>query len=1035
VPIRAAQGASAMHPEPASGTLTFLFTDLEGSTRLWERFPQAMKRALERHDTILQNAVTGSNGQVVKATGDGLMAIFASPADGVSACLAAQRGLLDEPWQATGALRVRMGLHSGQAQVRAEDYFGPAVIRAARIMAVGHGGQILLSAATAALVMDQLPDGATLLDLGTHRLKDLGRPEHLFQLAHPALTRDFPPLATLDRHPNNLPTQTSTFIGRDAELKEIRRRLEAEAVRLLTLTGPGGTGKTRLALRAAADQIDRFDDGVFFVDLSAVRDVDAVLPAIARTIGLSETSEQSLLADLKRQLRAQRVLLVLDNFEQVAAAAPTAVELLSDCPGLKLLVTSREALHLRGEHLFSVPPLSLPDNGPGHPAAADLARYEAVQLFVERAQAVKADFQLTDDNAATIAGICRRLDGLPLAIELATARINLFSPEALRERLGSRLKLLRSGPRDLPARQQTLRATIEWSYQLLEAGEQRLFELLSVFSGAGFEAVESVAEVIDQLTETGIDTLEGLTSLLDKSLIRQADGGDGEPRLVMLETIREYATERLGEQPEFGAAARRAHAAWFADFAQRQWKDLTGQRRERALAAMAADIDNLRLAWRYWAAERDLDQLNKLVDSLWLLYDARGWYQSTVELTNDLLNVLSSSPSSAERTMQEFTLRTNLVRALMAIKGYTPEVEDAYTRTVELFQGGELPQLFPVLRSLASIYVFRADFDKGAQVGREILRLAEQQSDTSMLIDGHLVLGSNLALLNDLHAGLEHLDKAIVYFRSQPYRAPQFRLGSNPGVACFTTSAFALWMLGYPDRALLRANEAVALATELDHPFTLAYGLFHCGLLHLWRREVELVSDRAMGVLHVVEDHDFPIWRAVGTCLLGAANTGKGQIEKGLAQIDEGIALYQGLKTPPVFWPQLLFVRAGAYARAGREAEGLALIDEALEILGRGSGVTLLPEFHLLKGDLLCALSGNNGADAERWFQRAFEIARDLDARMPELRAAVRLCRLWRDRGQAEQGSRVLRAVYDTFTEGFATADLTEARAVLKGLP
>jgi class 3 adenylate cyclase len=365
-----------MLPDKASGTLTFLFTDLEGSTRLWERFPQTMKRALERHDSILLTAVTAAGGQVVKTTGDGLMAVFGSSADAVRACLAAQRALVEEPWEETGALRVRMGLHPGEAQLRGDDYFGPAVIRSARIMAVGHGGQVLLSAASAALVADQLPDGATLLDLGAHRLKDLGRPEQLFQLVHPALPHDFPPLATPDRRPNNLPTQTSTFIGRDSELRELRARLEAESVRLLTLTGPGGTGKTRLALRVAADEIDRFDHGVFFIDLSAVRDTQAVLAGMARTIGLTETGDRSLLAELQQQLHHQRVLLVLDNFEQVMAAAPTAVELLSGCPKLKLLVTSREALHVRGEHLYAVPPLSLPLAGRERPTAAELAGYE-----------------------------------------------------------------------------------------------------------------------------------------------------------------------------------------------------------------------------------------------------------------------------------------------------------------------------------------------------------------------------------------------------------------------------------------------------------------------------------------------------------------------------------------------------------------------------------------------------------------------------------------------------------------------------------
>jgi predicted ATPase/class 3 adenylate cyclase len=1020
-----------MHPGPAPQTLTFLFTDLEGSTRLWERFPDAMRPALARHDAILRSAVEGCHGQVVKSTGDGLMAIFSSFAAAVTACVTAQRALTAEPWGATGPLRVRMGLHSGEAEARIGDYFGPTVNRAARIMAAGHGGQILLSAATAALVQDQLPDAATLRDLGVHRLKDLGRPEHVFQLVAPGLVSDFPPLATLNYRANNLPVQASSFVGREADVQQILARLRDEAVRLLTLTGPGGTGKTRLALQVAAELIESFEDGVFFVDLSADRDTTAVLADIARTIGVSQTSRQSLLEDLQDQLRHQRLLLVLDNFEQVTASAPTVVQLL-ECPGLKLLVTSREALHVRGEHLFPVSPLSLPRTLAGQRSAAELAQYEAVQLFVDRAQAVQAGFQLTDQNADAVADICLRLDGLPLAIELATARMRLFSPEALRHRLSSRLRLLSGGARDLPARQQTLRATIEWSYELLEPGEQRLLELLSVFATTGLQAVEAVANDIDWVMRTGVDVLDGVTSLLDKSLIRQADPAKSEPRLVMLETIREYATERLDEQPEFSVAAHRAHATYFAEFAHRQWQHLAGQRRESALAEMTADIDNLRLAWDYWVAHRDLDQLNKLLDSLWLVCDARGWYHATIALTTDLLEILSSSPPTPERAAQEVTLRTSLPRALMAIKGYTAEVEQAYTRALELFPEQELPQLFPVLRSLGRYYSFRAEFDKGIQIGREILRLAEQERDTSMLVDGHLAVGANLAFVDDLHGGLDHLDKAIQYHQSEPHRSHPFQLGNDPAVACFTTSAFTLWLLGYPDRALGRANEGVALATQLEHPFSLAYALFHSGFLHLWRREPVLVKDRAVGVLQVAEDHDFEIWYAVGTCLLGAANAALGQSEQGLAQIQHGIDLYQGLKTPPTFWPLLRWVQAGAHARAGKAADGLILIDEALEIAGRGSGISLLPEFHLLKGDLLLALPDSNTGDAELWFQRAFDAAQKLDARMPQLRAAVRLCRLRQRRANGNQSSQMLRDVYDTFTEGFTTADLSEAAVLLR---
>jgi predicted ATPase/class 3 adenylate cyclase len=1021
-----------MRAELASQTLTFLFTDIAGSTRLWEQHRQPMKEALERHDAILRDAVESSNGHVVKTTGDGLMAVFASAVDGLSACLKAQHDLAREPWGQTGPLRVRMALHVGEAAVRNGDYFGPTLNRAARIMSAGHGGQVLLSAAAAAVVTDDLPNGSTLRDLGDHQLKDLGRAERVFQLVHPGLPVSFPPLVTVSRRPSRLPEQPSVFVGRHAELKEIGERLQDESVRLLTLTGPGGIGKTRLALRAAADEIDGFEDGVLFVDLSNVRDSGSVLATVARAIGLTETRDESLLHDLIEQLRGQHALLVLDNFEQVTAAAPAAAQLLHDCPRLKLLVTSREALHVSGEHLLAVPPLSLPSTVPRQGSPEQLERYEAIQLFVRRAQAIRPDFRLTDDNADAVLEICLRLDGLPLAIELATARINLFSPEALRDRLGSRMQLLRSGARDLPARQQTLRATIEWSYQLLEPLEQRLFELLSVFSGTSFEAVEAVTESIDGLRGAGFDPLDGLASLVDKSLIQQTDTGAGASRLVMLETIREYAAERLDDAPDFSAVARGAHAVYFADFARQQWEHLTGDRRDAALAALAAEIENLRLAWSYWVEEGDLDQLNKLVDSLWHLYESRGSYHATIELTTELLNVLSSTPSTPERAVQEVTLRTSLARALMAIHGYTQEVEDAYASALELFEGErELPQLFPVLRGLASFYNYRGEFEKGAQVGREILRLADAQDDPSMRVDGHLVLGSSLGLQHDLGGGLEHLDEAIALFESQGYRSRRFRLGNNPGVACLTTSALILWLLGFPDRALERANGAVTLATELEHPFTLAYALFHTGFLHLWRREPEFVRDRAVGVLDVADEHDLEIWRALGTCLLGAAKTELGHSEEGLAEIREGLGLYQGLRTPPVFWPLLLYVRAGACARSERPAEGLGLIEEAIEIADQGSGLTLLPEFYVSKGDLLLLLPEENEPGADASYRGALDTARELGARMPQLRAAIGLCRWQRKHGDPEDGPRLLSAVYETFTEGFTTPDLTDAGELL----
>jgi predicted ATPase/class 3 adenylate cyclase len=539
--------------------LTFLFTDLEGSTRLWQQYPEAMKTVLARHDDLLKTAVETFNGRVVKTTGDGFHVAFASAQDGLSACIHAQRSLLEEDWEETGPLRVRMGLHIGEAQQRGGDYYGTAVNRAARLMSAANGGQVLLSAAIAGMIADHLPDRVSLRDLGEHRLKDLQRPEHIFQLVHPELPADFPAITSLNRLPNNLPSQPTVFIGRQSELDEINNLLLADTVRLVTLIGPGGTGKTRLALQSGAELFDRFVDGTYFIDLAPIRDPDSVLASIARTIGLSETSNGSMLEDIKGQLQEKTMLLLLDNFEQVTSAATQVAELINFCPRLKLLTTSREALRVRGEHLYPVPPLGLPKVDARSPTPEDLARYEAVQLFVDRAKAVRPDFELTDDNAEAIAELCLRLDGLPLAIELAAARIRLFSPQALRQRLGSRLKLLRGGARDLPERQQTLRDTIEWSYELLAEHEKTLFEVVSVFSGCTFEAVEEVVGEIERPSESDVDILEGLVSLVDKSLIRLSDDVAGEPRLQMLETIREYAADRLETDPDLQQAVCRAH--------------------------------------------------------------------------------------------------------------------------------------------------------------------------------------------------------------------------------------------------------------------------------------------------------------------------------------------------------------------------------------------------------------------------------------------------------------------------------------------
>ena len=416
---------------PPTGTVTFLFTDIEGSTKLWENNALAMQEVLAHHDELLRRAIEERGGYIFKTVGDAFCCAFRTAPDALEAALEAQRSLLKERWAESTPLRVRMALHMGAAEERDGDYFGPPLNRVARLLSAAHGGQVLLSLPTHEMVRDQLPAGTSLRDLGEHRLKDLFRPERLFQLVSPDLPSEFPPLRTLDAYRNNLPLQPTPLIGREKEIAEVCERLSHPEIRLLTLTGAGGTGKTRLALQAAAELTQEFEDGVYFVSLAAIRDPQLVVPTMAATLGVKEAGGQPLLESLEDYLGEKRVLLLADNFEQILEAAPVVTELLSTAPNLKVLATSRIPLRLYGEHEYSVPPLALPD--PERPPSVErLTHYEAVRLFVERAQAVKADFSVTNENAPAVAEICYRLDGLPLAIELAAARIKLLSPEDAR---------------------------------------------------------------------------------------------------------------------------------------------------------------------------------------------------------------------------------------------------------------------------------------------------------------------------------------------------------------------------------------------------------------------------------------------------------------------------------------------------------------------------------------------------------------------------------------------------------------------------
>jgi len=623
--------------ELPTGTITFLLTDIEGSTALWEETPEAMRAALTRHDALLVDEIHGHRGIVVKHRGEGdsIFAVFAAASDAVAAALSIQRSLTTELWPTARPIRVRIGIHTGEAQLREGDYFGPVINRCARLRAIGQGGQTLLSEATATLVRDDLPAGTSLLDLGEHRLKGLHRPERVLQLTALDLPTGPPPLDSLGPHPNNLPIQTTTLIGREREVGRIHELLLEPHVRLLTLTGPGGTGKTRLALHAGADLLEEFVDGVYFIDLAPITDPSLIVSTIGPALGLTERGEH-LLDDLKNRLHDRSLLLILDNFEQVLSGASLVADLLTASAGVKILVTSRAALQVRGEHELEVPPLALPQ--PDQTAQLDvLQQYGAIALFVDRARAVRSDFALSTENGPTVATICTRLDGLPLAIELAAARVRLLTPEAMVRRLEHRLPLLTGGPRDLPARQRTLRDTIAWSYDLLDETEQRVFRTLSAFVG-GF-TLDVAETMLADPDQPSLDVLDAVSQLVTRSLVRQIDGSGDEPRFGMLETIREFGLAELDAWGET-ADVRRRHLAWCLDLVGRYRRETDGSLKAAGENRIKDEHDNIRAALGWSLTDADAAELGARIagvlgSEFWTasgyVYEGRAWLRRLLE--------------------------------------------------------------------------------------------------------------------------------------------------------------------------------------------------------------------------------------------------------------------------------------------------------------------------------------------------------------------------------------------------------------------
>jgi predicted ATPase/class 3 adenylate cyclase len=731
-----------------TGIVTFLFSDIEGSTKLLQQLGNDYAGLLEDHARIFRSIVGDLDGIELSTEGDSFFIVFPNPASAIEAAGRIQRSLADHPFPA--AVLVRMGLHTGEGRLGGENYVGIDVNRAARIAAAGHGGQVLISDATRALVERSLPSGMELRDLGEHRLKDLTHPERLYQLVIEGLPAEFPAPRTLDARPNNLPVQMTNFIGREKEIAEIKGIL-LDGARLLTLTGPGGTGKTRLALQTAAEILTEFGDGAYFVDLAPLTDPDLVLSTIAEAIGVTEDTGRPLHESLEIHLKEKELLLLLDNFEQVVDAGPSVERLLKSAPRLKVIVTSREVLHRYGESEYPVPPLGLPD--PAHlPEVEALSQYEAVALFIERAMAVKPGFMVTNENAPAVAEITARLDGLPLAIELAASRVKLLAPQGILDRLEQRLPLLTSPIKDAPERRRTLRGTIEWSYDLLDEDERRLFEHVSVFAGGGtIEAMESVCSLVG-----GTDTLDGLASLVDKSLIRQVETEGAEPRFAMLETIREFALDRLTERGEREEVARR-HAFFFLALVEEAEPHLTSPEGVTWVDRITQEHDNIRTALR-WSIESDEPDVGlRLAGAAWRFWHQRAHFREARAWFDELLALPRASASSVARAKGLTGLG-----GIAYWQGDYPAAESAYSDALAIYRDvGDERQIAEAVLNLGYMPALRGDIPASRRLQEEAIQLFEQAGATEEAGHARAFLGYGLLMEGDTDSARPFLEQNL----------------------------------------------------------------------------------------------------------------------------------------------------------------------------------------------------------------------------------------------------------------------------------
>lgn len=806
----------------------FLLTDIENSTILWEKYGSEMGKALARHDAILQEQIGRYGGRVIKHTGDGIFAVFEA-GDPLQCALAVQQQLAQEKWETIGELRIRMALHAGDAQRRGEDYFGPAVNRTARVMATGWGGQILLT--DAVLKTCALPAGASPEDLGVHLLKDLSEPQRIYQLIHPNLAlQEFPALRSLSAHPHNLPPQPTPFLGRREELAAIARHLLDPTCRLLTLIGPGGIGKTRLSLQAAAEQIEAFPHGVYFVPLAPVSVPGLLVPTIADALKFTFYSREDQKVQLLNYLREKRLLLILDNFEHLIAAADLVAEILTGAPQVKVLVTSRERLNLQGEMLLELRGMEVPGE-----AAGEIEGYSSVQLFLQGARRVVPSFSLSEADQRCVVRICQLVEGMPLGILLAATWVRVLSCPEIVQEIEQSLDFLTTTLRDLPERHRSLRAVFDYSWNLLSEQERMALARLSVFRG-GFQrdAASKVAGV----------SLPILSSLVDKSLVLRVATG----RYDLHEVVRQYADEKLRESPTEEVGAHDRHWDYYAAFLQQRKGDLCGRRQQEAQTEIRTEIENVRAGWRWAITQGQIEGIDAALDSLFLFYDFQQWIPEGVEaFASAVTGIKKRQPATeaTDRTVGRLLARqgalsylfgpydqarTLLQQALSIVarlglteekafclnhlgnvafqSGDYAEAERLLQESLALYQDvGNRRGVAVVLNNLGNVIHVQGDYVKARRLFQESLAMCQEIGDQRRIAIGFNNLGSVAHLLGEYAEAKRLHQESLAIKRA---------LGGQWGVsASLANLGVVAYLLGEYEEAKKLHQESLAICREI----------------------------------------------------------------------------------------------------------------------------------------------------------------------------------------------------------------------------